>query len=114
MPLPVVSEKYEIQKLGVAGYYALDVGWGDGHGSIYPFRDLRPQCPCDSCRAAPTDDGDPRVRTPTEIAREGGVVRIRWEDGHESRYPVRLLRDLCRCALCAGERGPIDSFLGRS
>jgi DUF971 family protein len=26
-----------------------------------------------------------------------------WEDGHESLYPLELLRDRCPCASCSGE-----------
>lgn len=32
---------------------------------------------------------------------------IVWEDGHESRYPLRYLRGFCPCASCQGHRfGP--------
>ena len=31
-------------------------------------------------------------------------LRIEWQDGHESVYPVRLLRLNCRCAHCVEER----------
>jgi DUF971 family protein len=30
-------------------------------------------------------------------------LRISWQDGHESLYPVRLLRLKCRCARCVEE-----------
>jgi len=32
-----------------------------------------------------------------------GTLRIVWEGGHESEYPLTFLRDLCPCASCAGE-----------
>ena len=112
--LTVLTEKYEIQSLSAAGHYALDVSWGDGHGSLYPFRDLRPRCPCESCRREPPSFEDARARRPVEIAREEGALRIEWEDGHLSRYSLPYLRDLCQCALCAGEKGPIDMYLGKS
>ncbi len=43
---------------------------------------------------------------PTEItvSRQRREVRIAWRDGHESRYPLDLLRRACPCALCAEQR----------
>ena len=49
-----------------------------------------------------------------QAAREGVVLevlspgdaahyRVRWADGHETWLLVSELRDLCRCARCAGE-----------
>jgi DUF971 family protein len=114
VPLPVLTDKYLLKRLGLAGQYALDVAWGDGHGSIYPFRDLRARCPCDACRERPADvEEDARARTPVEIAQEGPNVRVLWEDDHPSVFPISYLRDICRCALCAGEQGPVDMYLGK-
>jgi DUF971 family protein len=117
MPLPIVSEKYEIRGLKLAGYYAVDVSWGDGHGSIFPLRDLRAHCPCEACREAGVAacieraNAEPRAHTPIEIAREPTGLRIVWEDDHTTVFHVRELRDACRCALCAGEVGPVEAFL---
>jgi len=33
----------------LVGRYALGVDWTDGHGSIYPFEQLRRGCPCGGC-----------------------------------------------------------------
>ena len=42
--------------------------------------------------------------TPTAIEQAGpDRLRIVWKDGHESVYPVRLLRLACRCARCIEE-----------
>jgi ATP-binding protein involved in chromosome partitioning len=43
--------------------------------------------------------------TPVSIAQAGpDTLRIVWQDGHESLYPVRLVRLACRCAHCIDER----------
>lgn len=31
------------------------------------------------------------------------TLLIRWDDGHESRLPLKSLRDACPCAGCKGE-----------
>ncbi len=42
---------------------------------------------------------------PAEIQRnDQGVMRILWNDGHESRFPYASLRDACPCATCREER----------
>lgn len=38
-----------------------------------------------------------------------GDVAVTWQDGHESVYPHKYLRDRCPCATCAGEEGPLPS-----
>ena len=40
-----------------------------------------------------------------EADRAAGTIAIRWEDGHYSVYPARLLRWSCPCAGCKGEWG---------
>jgi DUF971 family protein len=38
---------------------------------------------------------------PVEIQRnDQGMMRVLWNDGHESRYPYPLLRQACPCATC--------------
>ncbi len=36
-----------------------------------------------------------------------GII-IEWDDGHKATYPFPYLRKACPCALCKGERTPLD------
>ncbi|MFI5251638.1 MAG: gamma-butyrobetaine hydroxylase-like domain-containing protein [Bacteroidota bacterium] len=49
---------------------------------------------------------------PVIIKRDGksGVV-VRWNDSHESRYTLELLRDICPCAECSGETVLLHSYV---
>lgn len=44
---------------------------------------------------------------PTEVRRlsEEGRLRITWNDGHLSDYPLAYLRGWCPCAMCQGHGG---------
>lgn len=35
-------------------------------------------------------------------------IMIEWADGHTAIYPFSYLRKACPCALCKGERTPLD------
>jgi DUF971 family protein len=37
------------------------------------------------------------------VAKVGEVLAVAWSDGREDYLPLRLLRDACPCAACAGE-----------
>lgn len=92
------------REVRLVGRYAIGIDWQDGHGSIFPYELLRASCPCAAC-AAPEATGAARTVGdagvwPTEIKREGGGLRVRWADGHETAFGGRELRQLCRCATC--------------
>lgn len=98
------DDALRIDKLTQVGRYALGVQWGDGHDSILPHRNIRRACPCDACAAAPIADTTGAPEQPALVDVLGGQsVFIRWADGHESWLLVSELRELCRCARCAGE-----------
>jgi DUF971 family protein len=41
---------------------------------------------------------------PSDLQAIGSDLAIRWEDGGETFIPLRVLREHCPCASCAGER----------
>lgn len=43
--------------------------------------------------------------TPVEVTEDPSsrTLRITWDDGHQSRYSYRMLRQHCPCALCIDE-----------
>ncbi len=41
-----------------------------------------------------------------EVKRDQGL-RISWDDGKETLYPLRYLRGYCPCANCQGHGGPV-------
>lgn len=87
----------------LVGRYALGIDWADGHGSIYPFENLRRACPCGACAdlASP-----PAAATwPRDIKKLDAALEIRWSDGHESLLGYADLRAGCRCAACTGVHG---------
>lgn len=44
------------------------------------------------------------AETPKDISQKGPrELAILWQDGHESVYPVRFLRQSCACAGCVDE-----------
>ena len=40
-----------------------------------------------------------------EVDPEAGLMRIEWQDGHQSLYRLADLRPHCPCAVCRGEMG---------
>lgn len=82
--------------------------WDDGHVSIFPLDYLRSWCPCASCQGH-----DPVAKylnlTGQELQHLEAVgnyaLAPTWQDGHNTGlYTFRLLRQLCPCASCGGEK----------
>jgi DUF971 family protein len=96
------------------GAGTLELGWGDGHVTIYNAHDLRWLCPCAFCRG---EAGLPGWldTSPTLTDEQTRLVDVHlvgsyalaptWADGHHTGYyPFVLLRDRCACAECSARR----------
>jgi DUF971 family protein len=98
-PLEVRHEK---------GARRLVVSWDDGHVSTYPLDYLRSWCPCASCQGhAPTarylDLHDQDIVALEAVGNY--AIGFTWHDGHSTGiYSFRLLRALCPCEACGGEK----------
>jgi DUF971 family protein len=84
------------------------VSWDDGHTSVYPLDYLRSWCPCAGCQGhAPT--ARYLDMQGQDLALVEGVgnyaLGLTWKDGHNTGiYSFRLLRGLCPCDDCGGEK----------
>lgn len=93
----------------------MEVLWGDGHQSVYPFRLLRAACPCAFCRGGheemsseppenvfATDLPDSPATSLVDVELAGGYGAILyWEDGHhDGIFTWHYLRALCPCENC--------------
>jgi DUF971 family protein len=83
------------------------VTWDDGHVSAYGLDYLRSWCPCAGCQ------GHATARyldlSGAELVRLDPVgnyaIAPTWGDGHNTGlYSFRLLRGLCPCDDCGGEK----------
>ena len=92
----------------------LQVGWQDGHETVYDFVSLRWLCPCAFCRGEAGLPGwldsrptlTPEQTQMVDIQLVGNyAVAPSWADGHHTGYyTFALLRDRCPCADCAARR----------
>ena len=81
------------------------ITWDDGHVSEYPFRLLRQQCRCASCRDEFTgkpliDPESVAVGLKSDKATMVGnyALAFQFSDGHGTGiYTFALLRELCPC-----------------
>ena len=104
MPLGKSKTPPKIRGLNEVGRYAIGVQWADAHDSIYPLESLRRFCPCNTCGGKIDGEIAPERQRLSQLSRLGEVaIFLGWADGHETLYTMAQLRDLCRCAYCAGE-----------
>ena len=84
------------------------VTWDDAHVSTYALDYLRSWCPCAGCQGhAPV--AKYLERHDQELVQVDAVgnyaVAPTWQDGHSTGiYSFRLLRRLCPCDDCGGEK----------
>ena len=90
------------------GARRLVVVWDDDHESPFPLDYLRSWCPCASCQGhAPVarylDLHGQELQGVEPVGNY--AIAPRWQDGHDTGlYSFRLLRQLCPCAACGGEK----------
>lgn len=84
------------------------VEWDDGHVSVFPLDYLRSWCPCAGCQGH-----DPVSKYLSLTGQEllqldlvgNYAVAPTWQDGHNTGlYTFHLLRRLCPCEACGGEK----------
>jgi len=84
------------------------ITWDDDHVSAFPLDYLRSWCPCASCQGH-----DPVAKylglsgqEMTHLEPVGNyALAPTWQDGHDTGlYSFRLLRQLCPCEECGGEK----------
>jgi DUF971 family protein len=84
------------------------ISWDDAHTSTYPADYLRSWCPCAMCQGhAPQakylDLTDQQLQNLEVVGNY--ALSFRWGDGHDTGiYTFRLLRGLCPCDDCGGEK----------
>jgi DUF971 family protein len=86
----------------------LVVTWDDGHISPFALDYLRSWCPCASCQghAAETRYLGLTGQDLVHIEPVGNyALTPTWADGHNTGlFSFRLLRALCPCEVCGGEK----------
>jgi DUF971 family protein len=90
------------------GARRLVVTWDDHHQSIYDLDYLRSWCPCAGCQGHAPEakyldrHGEDLVHL--EVVGNYALAPT-WQDGHNTGlFSFRLLRGLCPCDDCGGER----------
>ena len=84
------------------------ITWEDGHVSPFTLDYLRSWCPCAQCQGHAPEARylDLKDQELTHLEAVGNyAIAFTWGDGHNTGiYSFRLLRTLCPCADCGGER----------
>lgn len=86
----------------------LVVTWSDSHVSAFPLDYLRSWCPCAMCQGHAPDSRYLDL-TGQDLVHVDGVgnyaLSLNWADGHSTGiYSFRMLRALCPCEACGGEK----------
>jgi DUF971 family protein len=84
------------------------VRWDDGHVSLYDIDYLRSWCPCASCQGHAPEakylDRHGEELVHLEVVGNYALAPT-WADGHNTGlFSFRLLRGLCPCDDCGGEK----------
>jgi len=82
--------------------------WDDGHESTYGLDYLRSWCPCASCQGHAPEarylDKHGEELAHLDVAGNYALAPT-WQDGHNTGlFSFRLLRGLCPCDDCGGEK----------
>jgi DUF971 family protein len=84
------------------------ITWADGHESAYALDYLRSWCPCAGCQGhSPVAKRlEKRDQELIQLDAVGNyAISPTWQDGHNTGlYSFRLLRSLCPCSDCGGEK----------
>ncbi len=96
----------------------LEIGWQDGHRTVYDTVALRWLCPCAFCRGEAGMPGwlDSRPTLAPDQTRlvdlhlvGNYAIAPSWGDGHHTGYyTFETLRDRCPCGECASRRAARD------
>ena len=90
------------------GARRVTISWQDGHVSTYAIDDLRSWCPCAVCQghAAQAKYLDLQDQELVHLDGVGNyALSLTWQDGHSTGiYSFRMLRQLCPCEACGGEK----------
>jgi DUF971 family protein len=106
MSVPGYPEPIEVRHEKAARRLVLT--WDDGHLSTYAIDYLRSWCPCAGCQGH-----DPVARYLDRHGEElvhleavgNYALAPTWQDGHNTGlFSWRLLRGLCPCEDCGGEK----------
>lgn len=108
--------KYKPAEITEFSDTALQIIWDDGHVSIYPYEDLRQECPCATCRQLRKTSKNGRLpfkktiplRANSSSIKPLGIdpvgqyaFRFSWNDKHDTGiYTYEFLRELCSCEEC--------------
>lgn len=93
----------------------LEIGWRDGHQTIYAAVTLRWLCPCAFCRgeaglpgwldSAPQLSPEQTRLVDLQLVGQYAIAPT-WGDGHHTGYyAFTTLRDMCPCDECSARRG---------